>query len=79
MSFNDFVDKHKLKNKALSNLKIQQVLSPLGLSDVGIVSRNGPLSNDIGIVFLHPSKGTHWVVYINEFVLIHRVVHLLKN
>ena len=27
---------------------------------------DGPFSNDIGIVNLHPSKGTHWVVYRKE-------------
>ena len=62
MSFTDFVKKQKLKNEATSNLKIQQVLSSLGLSDVGIDLRDGPLSNDIRIVNLHPSNGIHWVV-----------------
>ena len=66
MSFNDFVLKHNLKNKATSNIKIQQILSCLGLSDVGIYLRDGPFSSNIGIVNLHPSKGTHWVCYINE-------------
>ena len=28
--------------------------------------RDGLFSTDIGIVNLHPSKGTHWVCYINE-------------
>ena len=66
MTFNDFVRKHDLKNKATSNIKIQQVLSSLGLSDVGIRLRDGPFESDIGIVNLHSSKGTHWVVHINE-------------
>ena len=65
-SFNGFVLKNNLKNKATSNIKIQQILSYLGLSDVGIYLRDGPFSTDIGIVNLHPSKGTHWVCYINE-------------
>ena len=66
MTFNDFVHKHKLENKATSNIKIQQVLSSLSLDDVGIYLRDGPFSSDIGFVNLHPSKGTHWVCYINE-------------
>ena len=66
MSFNDFVKKFDLKNKATSNIKIQQILSCLGLSDVGIYLRDGLFSTDVGIVNLHPSKGTHWVCYINE-------------
>ena len=36
------------------------------MKDIGIYLRDGPFSNDIGIVFLHPSKGTHWVCYIKE-------------
>ena len=66
MTFNDFIKKYKLKNEATSNIKIQQVLSSLSLNDVGIYLRDGPFSSDNGIVNLHPSKGTHWVCYINE-------------
>ena len=66
MTFNEFIKKYKLKNKATSNIKIQQVLSSLGLNDVGIYLRDGLFSSDIGVVNLHPSKGTHWVCYINE-------------
>ena len=66
MTFNDFNKKYNLRNKPTSNKKIQQVLSSLSLNDVGIYLRDGPFSSDIGIVNLHPSKGTHWVCYINE-------------
>ena len=66
MTFNDFIKKYKLKNEATSNIKNQQVLSSLSLNDVGICLRDGPFESDIGIVNLHPSRGTHWVCYINE-------------
>ena len=66
MTFNDIVLKHNLKNKATSNIKMQQILSSLSLKDVGIYLRDGPFESNIGIVNLHPSKGTHWVCYINE-------------
>ena len=66
ITFNDFIKKHNLKNKAISNIKIQQVLNSIGLNNVGIYLRDGPFSSDIGIVNLHPLKGTHWVCYINE-------------
>ena len=66
ISFNDFIQKHDLKNKATSNIKTYQVLSSLFLNDVGIYLGDGPFRSDIGIVILHPTKGTHWVVYINE-------------
>ena len=66
MTFNDFNKKYNLKNKATSNIKIQQVLSSLSLNDVGTYLRDEPFKTDIGIVNLHPSKGTHWVCYIHE-------------
>ena len=59
MSFNYFVHKCKLKNKATSNIKLQQVLSSIGLDNVGFYLRDGPFSNDIGVVKIHSSKGTH--------------------
>ena len=66
ITFNNFVKKHNLKNKATSNIKIQQVLSSIGLNNVGIYLRDGLFLSDIGIVNLHPLKGSHWVSYINE-------------
>ena len=61
MSFIDFILKYKIKNKATSNIKIQQALSSLSFDGVGIYLRDGPFKSDISIVNLHPSKGTHWV------------------
>ena len=67
ITFNDFVKKYNLKNKATSNMKIYEVLKNIRLNTkVGVYLRDGPFSTDIGIVNLHPSKGTHWVCYINE-------------
>ena len=66
MTFSDFIEKYNLRNKATSNIKIQEVLSSLSLDDVGIHLRDGPFKSDIGIVILRPSKGTHWVCYIKE-------------
>ena len=58
--------KNNLKNKATSNRKIQKVLTSIGLDNVKIYLKDGPFSSHIGIVNLHPSKGTHWVCYIDE-------------
>ena len=66
MTFNDFVKKYNLKNIATSNIKIQNIISSLSLNDIGIYLKDGPFKSDIGIVNLHPSKGTHLVCYINE-------------
>ena len=61
VTFNEFIEKYKLKDKATTNLKIQKVLTSIGLDNVIIYLRDGPFSSGIGIVNLHPSKGTHWV------------------
>ena len=66
MTFIDFIKKYNLRNKATSNIKIQQVLNSIGLDNVGICLRDGTFESDIGIVNLHPPKGTHWVCYVNE-------------
>ena len=47
-------------------MKVQKVLTSIGLDNVNICLRDGSSSSDIGIVNLHPSVGTHWVVYIDE-------------
>ena len=43
MTFIEFIEEYK-KNKVTSNIKLQHVLSSLGLSDVGIFLRDGPSS-----------------------------------
>ena len=66
MTFNEYFQENKLKNRATSTTKIQQVLVSIGFCDAGIHSRDRAFSSDIGIVILHLSKGTHWVIKINE-------------
>ena len=66
MTFHDFIKKYRLKNIATSNIKIQQVLDFMRLNGVGIYLQDDPFKSDIGFVNLHPSRGTHWVCYINE-------------
>ena len=55
-----------MRNKPTSNIKIQQVISSLSLNDVGIYLKDGLFESNVGIVNLHPLKGTHWVSYLNE-------------
>ena len=64
--FSVFVQKYILKKKETSSRKYQQVLSSLNLTDIKICLRNGRFSSDIGKINLNPSKGSHWVCYINE-------------
>ena len=61
--FNEFIKKFNLKNKATSNIKNQQVLCSIGLNNSGIYLGDEPFESDLGIVNLHPSKGTHWICY----------------
>ena len=67
MSLKAFIHKHKIKNEATSNTKSYQVLSSLSLKDVGVYFREGQFSSDLRILNFQPSKGTHWVAYINEY------------
>ena len=67
ITFNDFVQKHILKNNATSNIKINEVLKKIGLdSKVGFYLRDGDFLTSYGIVNLHPSRGTQWVSYIKD-------------
>ena len=59
MSFNDFVRKDRIKNKATSNIKTYEVLSSLSLFDIKIYFRDGKFLSDIEIVNLHPMKRKH--------------------
>ena len=64
MTFNDFIKKYNLKNKATNNIKIYEVLKKIGLdSKVGFYLRDEVFSTNYGIINLHPSRGTHWVCY----------------
>ena len=65
-SINASVQKYKLKNKATSNIKFYQVFSSLSLNDIGVYLRDGLFESDIETVNLHPTKRTHWVLYMNE-------------
>ena len=72
LSFKEFVDKYGLKDEATSNIKIKEVLDTLCASGkliipVGIYMRDDKFTTDSGIVSLHPTKGTHWVMFVNEF------------
>ena len=66
MYFNNLCHKHGLKKKATSNTKNQNTFSYVSLSDVKRNLRDEPFSIDVGIVNLHPTKRTNWVIYRNE-------------
>ena len=68
LSFQEFVEKYGLKNEATSNVKIKEILDTLCASckliiPAGIYMRDDKFTTDSGIVNLHPTKGTHWVMF----------------
>ena len=67
MLFSDFIHKYYgLKNKAISNIKIQKILSSLYLNDEGVYLRDIQFEFDKRIVNLHPSERIHWIAFINQ-------------
>ena len=66
MAYNDFLHENKLKTKATSNIKIQQILPSSSFKDVKLCLKDGPFTIDVGFVNLHPIKGKHWVAYTKQ-------------
>ena len=71
LSFKEFVEKYGLKNEATSNVKIKEIPNRLRASGelkilCGIYMRDDKFTTTSGIVNLHPSVGTHWVLYTNQ-------------
>ena len=62
LSFKEFVDKFRLTNEATSNVKIKEILNEINIP-CGIYK----FTATSGIVNLYPTKGTHWVMFVNEF------------
>ena len=48
-----------MKNEAISNVKIKEVINRLGLY-IRIYMRDSNFETKIGMVNLHPTKDTHW-------------------
>ena len=66
LSFKEFVNKYGLKNEATSNVEIKKILKLMNTS-CGIYMRDDKFITTSGTVNLHPTKGTHWVMFINEY------------
>ena len=64
LSFKEFVNKYGLKNEATSNVK-KEILIELNIP-CGIYMRDDKFNTTSGIVNLHPSVGTHWVMLTNQ-------------
>ena len=70
LSLKELVDEFGLKNEATSNVKIKETLNTLRdsgelIPPAGVYMRDDNFTTTAGIVNLHPTKGTHWVLYTN--------------
>ena len=65
LSFKVFVDMYGLKDQATSNIKIKEVLGLLTIP-AGYYMRDDEFTTTAGLVNLHPTKGTHWVMFTNK-------------
>ena len=65
LSFKEFVNKYGLKNEATSNVEIKEILKLMNTS-CGIYMRDDKFITTSGIVNLHPTEGTHWVMFTNQ-------------
>ena len=66
LSFKEFVNKYGIKNEATSIVEIKEILNLMNTS-CGIYMRDDKFITTSGIVNLHSTKGTHWVMFVNEF------------
>ena len=62
----EFVEKYRLKNEATSNVKIKEILNEINIP-CEIYMRDDKFTTPSGTVNLHPTKGTQWVMFVNEF------------
>ena len=65
LSFKEFNDIYGLEDQATSNINIKEVLDQL-TTPAGIYMRDDKVTTTAGIVNLHPTEGTHWVLYTNK-------------
>ena len=65
LSFKEFVNKYGLKNETTSNVEIKEILKLMNTS-CGIYMRDDKFITTSGIVNLHPTKGTRWVMFTNQ-------------
>ena len=69
LSFKEFVEKYRLKNEATSTIKMEEILALMNISECGIYMRDDKFTTPSGIVNLHPSVGTHCLMYTNKYYL----------
>ena len=69
LTFEEFINKFIIDNKAMSNIRIEDIGKDISLTPIKIVMRDERaliINNDDFNIFvnLHPTDGTHWVLVI---------------
>ena len=69
LTFGEFNNKFGIDNKAMSNIRIEDIGKHISLTSIEILMRNQKSDNTSEhnfnfIVNLHPTDGTHWVLVI---------------
>ena len=65
-SFKEFIEKYRLTNEAISNVKIKEILKLMNITECGIYMRDDKFTTTSGIINLYPT-GTHWDIIVTEF------------
>ena len=65
LSFKEIVNMYGLQDQATSNIKIKEVLDKLTIP-AGNYMTDDTFTTTAGAVNLHPTKGTHWVMFTNK-------------
>ena len=71
LSFEEFNKKYDIDNKAMCNIKIEDICRDISLIPIQIVTRDQKPDNindnNFNVIFnLHPTDGTHWVLVIRR-------------
>ena len=73
LSFKEFLDRYELKDKATSNVKLNKNILDIFMNEMnihdpcGVYMRDAALATNSGIVKIHLTKGSHWVMFVDEF------------
>ena len=71
LTFEEFINKFDIDNKAMTNIRIEDIGKDISLTPIEILMRDEtPLTindDDFNIIInLHPTDGTHWVLVIRR-------------
>ena len=66
LSFKGVNDKYERKDEATSSVKRKEIHSEISIP-FGIYMRDEAYTTKSGIVIIHPTEGTQWVMLVDDF------------